>query len=664
LQQRHETWWAHWASLTAAAALAATLLDALLLQRRRDFFTGGFLSVDGATSLSQAIAFLTASLLTDVTVLGIAAALLLWVAGTLRLPRTLALTAAFFCVLLPVAAADFVQYQLLSYLGDAFDLGLMFDLAGRDPNEMIAVASVQLADLVRAALAAIVAASLIVWTLKRSRSQEAALPTSIRRVLTVSIALLAMGAIATAALRASSDMLDNGLRRKPTGQLLEAVVRAVSDVDRDGFGILGWPSDPDVMGPRVYPYAVDIPGNGVDEDGVAGDLPVYVDGYREQSSVGARWGWKPDIVLVVLESFRADAFGATLAGKPVTPVLDALAAHGITAKHAYSHNGYTVQSRRHIFSGSVPDLAGSSTLLDDFKLNGYETAYFSAQDESFGGPQGGVGFERADVSYDARRDPDSRYSTFTTAGSLAVPYNVLTDRIVAFLKTRTNDRPLFLYVNFHDTHFPYHHARIRPLLTRSVLERADIVPERADALRATYLNTASNVDAAIGEVLAQVRASLTREPGIIVLGDHGESLFDEGFLGHGYALNDAQTRIPLIVANVPMTVEEPFGQADLRHAIASALGSDPTTNAPQLKQDPSRKVFQYLGTFDRPRQIALTGVDGRVLYDFRTGLARIGRGTWRRPENLSAAEQAEFVQLAHTWERMVLARNAARSEKQ
>jgi hypothetical protein len=179
-----------------------------------------------------------------------------------------------------------------------------------------------------------------------------------------------------------------------------------------------------------------------------------------------------------------------------------------------------------------------------------------------------------------------------------------------------------------------------------------------------YLNTASNVDAAIGDVLAQVRASLTREPGVVVLADHGESLFDEGFLGHGYALNDAQTRIPLIVANLPVTIEEPFGQADLRIAIGAALGRDPTTTAtPLLKTDSSRRVFQYLGTFDRPRQIAFTGLDGRILYDFRTGLARIGRGTWQRPEDLSAAEQPEFVRLVHTWERMVLARNAASSEK-
>ena len=55
----------------------------------------------------------------------------------------------------------------------------------------------------------------------------------------------------------------------------------------------------------------------------------------------------------MLESFRADVRGAQVDGKPVTPVLDGLAARGIAPLHAYSDNGYTVQSRRHTFTGSV-----------------------------------------------------------------------------------------------------------------------------------------------------------------------------------------------------------------------------------------------------------------------------------------------------------------------
>ena len=98
-------------------------------------------------------------------------------------------------------------------------------------------------------------------------------------------------------------------------------------------------------------------------------------------------------------------------GQPVTPVLDELRAGG-SRRYAYSHNGYTVQSRHHIFAGSVAGLRGATTLIDDFNATGYETAYFSGQDESFGGADVDVGFARASVSYDARQDRDRRYSTF------------------------------------------------------------------------------------------------------------------------------------------------------------------------------------------------------------------------------------------------------------
>jgi len=364
----------------------------------------------------------------------------------------------------------------------------------------------------------------------------------------------------------------------------------------------------------------------------------------------------------VLESFRADARGARLGGKQVTPVLDALAAQGIAPRFAYSHNGYTVQSRRHIFSGSTADIRGPDTLIDDFKRHGYQVAYFSAQDETFGGPQEGIGFERADVAYDARADRQRRFSDFSTAGSLAVPLDVIQERVGAFLDERRTNKPLFLYVNFQDTHFPYHHRGIQPLISTSIVAQSAISPEHAEAVRAMYLNTASNVDHAIGEVLAHVRRALGREPGVIVLSDHGESLFDEGFLGHGYALNEAQTRIPLVVANLPMIIEEPFVQADLRDAIAQALEMPYTPGAgPTVTENPSRTVFQYLGLITRPAQIALTGTSGRAIYDFRDRRARIGNGEWRRPEDLKPEEHSAFLRLVQTWERMMLARHAAAS---
>ena len=175
-----------------------------------------------------------------------------------------------------------------------------------------------------------------------------------------------------------------------------------------------------------------------------------------------------------------------------------------------------------------------------------------------------------------------------------------------------------------------------------------------------YLNTAANVDRAIGQLLAHATKTLGREPAVIVLSDHGESLFDEGFLGHGYALNDEQTRIPLIVANLPLRIEQPFGQIDLRDAIVAALREPPTlTTPPVLHDDPEKRVFQYLGALRRPAQIGFVTLGGRTLYDFRERRFRQAGAAWQRPAELSPQAYASFLELIHTWERM-RAGNASR----
>ena len=643
-------------------SVAATVFDAVLLQYRRAYFTGGFLATDYVTSPSQALAFICGSLLTDAAVVGVIVACALWLFGRLRVERTLACGLALALALLPIVAINFVEYELLTYLGDAFDFRLLFDLAGRSPREILAVSSAHLMSVVAMSLATVAACAAVSWLILRRRHRGTPLArVPFWRGIGMASAVLVTGLVVMTLLRSGSDVLDNGLRRKPTGQMLGTVAAAVTDVDRDGYGVLGRPPDPDLFDGRVRPYALDVPGNGVDEDGVAGDLPAGIAAYQETSAASGAWQSNQDVVLIVLESFRADARGAHLGGRPVTPVLDALAAQGIAPPFAYSHNGYTIQSRRHIFSGSTADVRSDGTLIDDFKEHGYQVAYFSAQDESFGGPQEGVGFERADVAYDARADRGRRFSDFTTAGSLAVPLDVIEERVGAFLDQRRTSQPLFLYVNFQDTHFPYHHRGIQPLVSDAIVPQGDIAPDHADAVRAMYLNTASNVDRAIGEILSHVRRTLGREPAVIVLSDHGESLFDEGFLGHGYALNDAQTRIPLVVANFPMRVEEPFVEADLRDAINRALEMPRTAGAkPVVVQDPARTVFQYLGQIARPAQIAFTGLSGRTIYDFRERRVRIGSGAWRRPEELAPPDYARFLGLVQTWERMMLARNAAR----
>ena len=650
-------YWNRWAAASLVAAALATAADAALLQRSRSYFTGGFLAADTLDSATSVAVFLTASLLADFVVAGVVVMVVLWLCGRHGVrPRTAAVL-AIGTALAPIAAADFVDYELAAYLGDAFEARLLFDLAGRDVSEFLAVGSAHLWAL---AAVGVPLAVILLWLARRVvRRGRSAAPwpnhPSLRSAMLITLLVVVAGSALSAAIRRSSDVMDNGLRRKASGQWLGVLVNTASDLDRDGYGLLGRPPDIRLFDGRVHPYALDWPGNSVDDDGVGGDLPASAPPYREGSKGPPAFARRPDIILFVLESFRADAMGAHLRGQPVTPTLDELGRRGVSSRAAFSHNGYTVQARHHVFSGSIADLRGGTTLIDDFKANGYETAYFSGQDESFGGAGFGVGFERADVAYDARVDKDKRYSTYSTAGSLAVPNGLLVQRVSEFLDRRSPSKPLFLYVNFHDTHFPYHHPGIEPLLSHSPLPQAEISPSRAAELHETYLNTAANVDRAIGRVLDVAGRRLRDQPAVIVIADHGESLFDEGFLGHGYALNDAQTRVPFVVVGLPVVVAEPLGQADLRDMLRSALGEPGHESAPRTVRS-AKPVFQYLGALERPAQIAFTAADSQIAYDFRAQRVRLDRGQWVVPSSLRPTDAARWLELVNAWERMMIAR--------
>ena len=649
--------------MTLGGAALMIAVDAALLQRSKGFFTGGFLSTAYVRSWTEAVLFLAVSFAANAAVIGTIAAIVMWWLARLRVRPTACAVAGWLAGVTPLLVADAISYEVVRYLGDAFDFALMFDLTGRSVAEIMAVASTHLVVPGLVAATLFVAAVAIVWIVHRRSVDDLDAGTLGRKGIGIVLALVLIGFFGVAMASAANDTVADGLGRTPSSRLMLLTLDAVTDVDRDGFGAMGRLRDPDPFDSSIFPYALDIPGDGVDEDGVAGDLPASTRPYAEIPPSAAPWARHPDVVLVVLESFRADVVGARYEGRPITPVLDAVAARGVSSLHAYSHNGYTAQSRYHVFSGSLAGVSDGRTLVDDFKRNGYFVAYVSGQDDSFGGPAYDVGASRADVHFDARDDRAHRYSTSSTAGSLAVPFPVVETQVDHFLQDAAAERPLFLYVNFHDTHFPYWHPGVETIVSPQRLPRGRIAPGEREALWATYTNTAANVDKAIGAVIDAVQRRRGTAPAVVVMSDHGESLFDEGFLGHGYALNEIQTRIPFIVANLPLVVREPFGQADLRGAIDAAMRVDPGVAAvPRLEPAPANEVFQYLGTIDRPREIALLGERGRTIYDFRSGRVQLQTPEWRRPDRLTGTEREQFLRLARQWERMMVARHARRAD--
>ncbi|HEY3355755.1 MAG TPA: sulfatase-like hydrolase/transferase [Polyangia bacterium] len=656
---------AAWLTLSVGAAVVASLLDALLLERKMGLFRGGFLANAALPTLGGRLAFAAVSLCADVALVAPLAGLALMAARRVRLGAWAGRFVALAVALVPIAAFDFVSYELASFLGAGADLSLMFQLVRLDVRELLAVGGSYLLHPAGIGLCGALVLALVTWRLHRVHpAPEPRRRASWRARLGVAAALVGCVAVMTAG-RVASEAIDTGLRHKASGALFGLLVTTVTDVDRDGYGLLQLPPDPAPLDARVHPYALDVPGNGIDEDGVGGDLPAAASHYAEGPAAPPPWRARPDVVLILLESVRADAVGARLGGRPITPVLDALAARGITARHAYSHNGFTYQSRFHLLSGSVINGRGGTTLIDDFKRQGYRTAYISGQDESFGGQEFAVGFDRAEFVYHARTEPQRRFTAFATPGSIGLPFTVVEEQVERMLAAG-DERPLFTYVNLYDTHFPYRHDGVKPLVTdislvtRGKISRgsaAAIVPGRREELRAMYLNTMSNVDRAIGAIVAAVTRARGRAPAVIVTSDHGESLFEGGFLGHGYALNEAQTRVPLVVSGLGMAVHEPLGHAEVRDLIWEALSRDPAAQAPTLVQDPERRVFQYIGELDRPRRIGWRTLAGQVVYDFKAGTTLEAEGG---PERLARGAVGPAVPLIQRWEAMMLARAARR----
>ena len=103
---------------------------------------------------------------------------------------------------------------------------------------------------------------------------------------------------------------------------------------------------------------------------------------------------------------------------------------------------------------------------------------------------------------------------------------------------------------------------------------------------------------------------------IIVVADHGESLYEEGFLGHGHTLNEVQTRIPLIFSVPGLRLEEPVGQEELFPIVVAILnGTAPGT----VHSAQPKTILQVVGSLRRPVLVGIVGKnETRTVLDTRS----------------------------------------------
>jgi len=597
------------------AVIVIQLFEAILLHYKYNLFTSGFLQPFAYQTIPERLLFILFSLWFDLSLVGLLADLWFVVADKLN---KYGLTIYYSFTVIVVFLSGIwlsLKFKVLSYFNDTVNLQLIRNLSGGSLKEALLYVSNEIA-LFIGALSILTVCLIFFINFLKNRSFVQRLSTStVEHKRYMELLVLAIILTPVITFYASHNAyLRYGLEKKTSYRLISSGLDRLSDFDFDGFGSFSYPQDKAIFNSSIYPGAIDIPGNGIDEDGFLGDAvppPVDKDTLAEISPQRGK-----HIVLIVLESARFELLDQQLNGEYVAPVMREIARTGSSIKQAYSHAGYTVPSIKAIFNRELVASKDRIPFIKFLQAAGYQLSILSGQDESFGEVATDTGMTNKDISYfDARTAIDDRVFPSKEPGSLRLSEA----RVVKQFQTRANQidftKPQFFYINLQACHFPYSYPDMPKRMITELIPRSEINQRNKAWLAATYWNAMANADWAVGQIIESLKQrSLLDKVTLVILGDHGEGLFDRGFLGHGHAINDTQTKIPLIINDPTIVVDEPIGQIDVAElTLRSALG---------LKNqwiNPDKTVFQWVGSLSNPTLIAHVMHNGvRTLFDFRS----------------------------------------------
>ena len=276
---------------------------------------------------------------------------------------------------------------------------------------------------------------------------------------------------------------------------------------------------------------------------------------------------RPSVLLVTLDTLRADRVGAWGGPPGLTPVLDSLAARGVVFDEAQSSAPLTLPSHATLLTGLEPPRHGVhdngryvlppdlETLATRLKAAGYETGAFVGAyvlDRRFGLARG------FDV-YDDR-------ITRNEAGASVLESQRRGGEVVEAASAWIARRgvPFFAWAHLYDAHAPYEAPS----------------PYREAHEAQPYDGEVAYVDACVGRLLEAVRAAGRAqgagEPLVAVVGDHGESLGEHGELTHGFFVYQSTLRVPFLLAGPGLPAGERRAglvrTADLLPTVLGALG--------------------------------------------------------------------------------------------
>jgi len=285
-----------------------------------------------------------------------------------------------------------------------------------------------------------------------------------------------------------------------------------------------------------------------------------------------------NVLLIVLDTVRADAVFPAGRARDATPFLSRLSARGVRFDEARSAAPWTLPSHASMFTGRWPhDLKVSvGRPLDDAHLtlaelladSGYATAAFVGNTQNCNAWYGfDQGFARYEDFYENRCVNPLELLRSSRAGSAFlmsgfgqwVVKSLMTPPRYRYRKTaaminrdalawidRTSDHPFFVFLNYYDAHDPYEPPPEAPRpFSRPHLDASLTLMERS---RAAYDDCLAYLDSQLERLFDELQSrDLLRKTAVIITADHGEGFGEHELYGHGVSLYRQELHVPLLV---------------------------------------------------------------------------------------------------------------------
>jgi arylsulfatase A-like enzyme len=353
---------------------------------------------------------------------------------------------------------------------------------------------------------------------------------------------------------------------------------------------------------------------------------------------------RPNLLVVSIDSLRADAVSILDSDVSTTPYLEELSSDATVFESAFTQAEWTVPSHTSVFTGLYPTehgvvsgdhvLGNHPTLAERLSDEGFETeASFRLDWFTGGGILRGFG--------ELRRDRPDDGGGMLQRAKMAVKRNAILRQVArgvyrgsfrgrmhdkhvvddAVEKLQSATEPFCHFVHLNDAHWPYsptapfHKAATdRPTwqlawnraYTQQKLfdERDPESPadsEKMAVMKDLYLGAVRQVDHHLETLLTNVPDDVFDETIVVVFGDHGEAFGEKGEIGHNAPIPEV-AHVPMLIKDptgaIPVSrINEPVQLADLYPTLGALLDLDlPDTNASNLaSHDDSRIAFTHAG---------------------------------------------------------------------